>query len=644
MILTAAFSAPAFAATDVTPPSYDSFDFTPKRVTLFDGGKDVTATIHLSDPSGVAAPTLYLGSRSSTQSLLVTMRLSSGTATDGVWSGTVSLSPSQATGEWSVMIRSIRDALGNRRSDLTHQTALDVESTDPAVPATVTDPPYGVTATRGDRMVHLTWQAPDSHGTTITAYHVTSSPGGFDCSRLRQPDRLRDPAPGDGPPVRRSGADQRHAVHVHRPRLQPRRCLRPERSVGPRDPGDEAECSADADRPPRATALPSCRGSRRAATVVHRSRSTRSSTAPERRCAPQPDRVHGRRPDQRAGLPVQRARPQRRRRVLARPGARLRQAVRRTVPAGPGDRDRSPEGVRVEWSPASPNGDVVAGYQVMASGTDIGCSTTSATSCTVTGLDSGVEHTLHRLGPQRRGVGRMERPVGTGHLDVHAARGRGARRRARADPGCLGRRQGDGPLPRHPDQRRTRRDHRRNGHARAAPRGRSRRTPGNSRVRGRDLHLPRLARGRSEPRRHRGDAAEHRRQLRAHRDGPVLARPRGRCRVGDGHGGARLGHDGPGRAPRRDSPVHGRIAGEGALDALGQRLRDQPRPAPDTTCRPRRRLEPMVDRVMESVGRPGRASASRGARPTATGSGPRTRPATGPAGRRAAPHGSSTTR
>jgi titin len=70
-------------------------------------------------------------------------------------------------------------------------TATNADGTGPAsapsaavIPSTVPDAPTGVTATAGDASATVSWTAPSDEGSAITGYTVTASPGGATCTTV----------------------------------------------------------------------------------------------------------------------------------------------------------------------------------------------------------------------------------------------------------------------------------------------------------------------------------------------------------------------------------------------------------------------------------------------------------------------------
>src|SRR4029078_5096714 len=166
------------AGGDISPPVLTSFDFTPKSVNLNSGAQQVTVTAHVTDATGAQAPTVLLSSDSTTQTAgFSAMTLQSGTTQDGNWSRVVTIPTTAAPGSWTVEIYPLSDSIGNSDSTFhENPTRLTVTNTPPA---SVRDDPTGVSAVGGDASATVSWTPPANHGSAITGYTVTSSPGGI---------------------------------------------------------------------------------------------------------------------------------------------------------------------------------------------------------------------------------------------------------------------------------------------------------------------------------------------------------------------------------------------------------------------------------------------------------------------------------
>ena len=99
---------------DTAAPVLSAFRFTPQSVDVNRAAMDVVVTARTTDATGVKAPTLMLTSDSTPQTAgFGRMTRISGTATDAVYSRTVSIPATAAPGSWTVRIYPLGDTLGN---------------------------------------------------------------------------------------------------------------------------------------------------------------------------------------------------------------------------------------------------------------------------------------------------------------------------------------------------------------------------------------------------------------------------------------------------------------------------------------------------------------------------------------------------
>ncbi len=98
---------------DSTAPEIVSFGFSPAQ-TVSGLGETVTFRLRVRDQSGVLAPELEVFPPLSGPALgPVTLSLTSGTALDGEWVGTLDVPVGAAVGTWTVVLDSVRDGAGN---------------------------------------------------------------------------------------------------------------------------------------------------------------------------------------------------------------------------------------------------------------------------------------------------------------------------------------------------------------------------------------------------------------------------------------------------------------------------------------------------------------------------------------------------
>ncbi|WMY78053.1 S-layer homology domain-containing protein [Citricoccus sp. I39-566] len=102
------------AQRDTSAPQVTSSKVTPMRWNFQDGAAEVTATVRITDPSGVEAPVLSAGHDSGQSAFFGRMSLTSGTVEDGTWTATFTIPTSAAVGSWDVSLFPLSDTLGNR--------------------------------------------------------------------------------------------------------------------------------------------------------------------------------------------------------------------------------------------------------------------------------------------------------------------------------------------------------------------------------------------------------------------------------------------------------------------------------------------------------------------------------------------------
>jgi hypothetical protein len=159
---------------DSSAPVLSEYDFTPKQVDVNGGAKNVVVTARVTDATGANPPTLVLTSDSTTQTAgSGVMTRVAGTAADGVYKRTVSISTMAAAGSWTVSIHPLEDTLGNSDDTMhTHPQKLMVAN------ATAPGAPTSVQAEPGERSAEVSWAPAPDNGSAVTAYTVTATPGG----------------------------------------------------------------------------------------------------------------------------------------------------------------------------------------------------------------------------------------------------------------------------------------------------------------------------------------------------------------------------------------------------------------------------------------------------------------------------------
>ena len=172
---------------DTSPPALVSFAASPSQVNVTDGPATVTFTIHATDDaSGIKlGGTTFVGATSPTgaQTYANNFVLASGTTTDGVYTGSLSMPATAEPGDWPLALY-MSDQAGHTRYDpsanlqasgfLNHITVQNTHGD------TAPSAPSGVAATRGDTSATVSWTPPPAtNGSPITSYTVTSTPGGI---------------------------------------------------------------------------------------------------------------------------------------------------------------------------------------------------------------------------------------------------------------------------------------------------------------------------------------------------------------------------------------------------------------------------------------------------------------------------------
>ncbi|WP_243057794.1 fibronectin type III domain-containing protein [Nocardioides sp. SR21] len=161
---------------DPDPPVLEDYTFTPTTVDVGAGSQQVDVTAHISDATGAVAPTVYLDSDTTNQVVgPITLTRTSGDAKAGIYGASATVPVTAAAGTWAVVLSPLVDLLGNREpSEHTHWARLTVRNE----PVSVPDPPTAVTALRSDRSAQVSWTPGNDHGSQVTSFTITASPGG----------------------------------------------------------------------------------------------------------------------------------------------------------------------------------------------------------------------------------------------------------------------------------------------------------------------------------------------------------------------------------------------------------------------------------------------------------------------------------
>jgi hypothetical protein len=99
---------------DTTPPSVESFDFTPTAVDTSDQDQTVTATLQITDDlSGLRSGLVYLGSPSGSQNMVWGISLISGDALNGIYQALITIPRFSETGIWQFLYVRLEDFANN---------------------------------------------------------------------------------------------------------------------------------------------------------------------------------------------------------------------------------------------------------------------------------------------------------------------------------------------------------------------------------------------------------------------------------------------------------------------------------------------------------------------------------------------------
>lgn len=161
---------------DPDPPVLEDYTFTPTSVDVSASARQVDVTARITDATGAVAPTVYLDSDTTNQVIgPITLTRTSGDATSGTYAASATVPRTAAAGTWAVVLSPLADVLGNSEpSQHTHWARLTVLNE----PVTAPDPPTAVTALRSDRSAQVSWTPGNDHGSQVTSFTITASPGG----------------------------------------------------------------------------------------------------------------------------------------------------------------------------------------------------------------------------------------------------------------------------------------------------------------------------------------------------------------------------------------------------------------------------------------------------------------------------------
>lgn len=180
--LAATGHAPAHAAIDVAPPALASFTFTPSSLNVTGGSDQIVISARLTDATAVVPPDFTIDSDGTTQAIRGQLALTSGTTQDGIFSATVTIPATVASGTWTVSLDQLEDTIGNStRTRHNHATKLSVTSAgaDTAAPALASytftpSSPATLNVTTGPKQVTVTARVTDATGVEPPTAKVSS--------------------------------------------------------------------------------------------------------------------------------------------------------------------------------------------------------------------------------------------------------------------------------------------------------------------------------------------------------------------------------------------------------------------------------------------------------------------------------------
>jgi fibronectin type 3 domain-containing protein len=165
-----------------------AYTFTVAAINAAGTGSSSSASASVTPATLPGAPTIGTATRGNTQ-VAVTWTAPASNGGDAITGYTVTSSPGGFTCTTASLSCTVTDLTNGAAYTFT-VTATNTVGTGPAsaasaaaTPATVPGPPTGVTPTRDNTQVSVTWTAPASDGgSAISSYLVTSSPGSFTCT------------------------------------------------------------------------------------------------------------------------------------------------------------------------------------------------------------------------------------------------------------------------------------------------------------------------------------------------------------------------------------------------------------------------------------------------------------------------------
>lgn len=112
------------------PPVVVAFSATPVDVT--DGASSTTVSLHLTDTAGVSNLGVQLQRPDGTYVSAIPVARTSGTSSDGIWTGSVTIPTGAPGGEWSAVVTYVLDNAGNE-NDALPRASISVTDADPDV-------------------------------------------------------------------------------------------------------------------------------------------------------------------------------------------------------------------------------------------------------------------------------------------------------------------------------------------------------------------------------------------------------------------------------------------------------------------------------------------------------------------------------
>jgi hypothetical protein len=176
------------APSDTSAPELVSFSMTPDSVDVAGGSQTVTISMRITDATGAEAPTFLLSHQDSTQTIgFGSVPRTSGTASDGVYSKTITIPQGTAPGAWDAVVYPLSDTLGNtggfqKPATLTVGNPAPADTAAPQL-VSFSMTPGVVDVASGSQTVTISMQITDATGaeapTFLLSHQTTTQTIGF---------------------------------------------------------------------------------------------------------------------------------------------------------------------------------------------------------------------------------------------------------------------------------------------------------------------------------------------------------------------------------------------------------------------------------------------------------------------------------